>query len=255
MMATKVTSIRYVSWSSNKNPSILNAFFSSSQYKLRTYTADLAVRFRNAATARDYGKSVQWPRPPLVGAAAESGLQRMFRQWRARMILRRYPRSEWPQLRLQMIAASALRQRRKFWGQERRWTGNYLASSNENSNYSSYAASVNNMRNANEFTAVLFSAFVRKFNRFNKSADRAVVITESAVYKLETVKGKFKKMKQSLALRELSGLSVSPGRDQLVIFHTPHGNDLIVALQGEDHALKEDRVGELVGLVCKQYTE
>lgn len=48
---------------------------------------------------------------------------------------------------------------------------------------------------------------------------------------------------------------MSPGRDQLIIFHSHQGNDLLIALQGEDYALKEDRIGELVGIVCKRYQE
>lgn len=236
--------------------SLINAPpISRSQYKLRGYVSDLAQRFRAASAARDHGKSIVWPAAPPVGRPAEAGLRRLFQQWRARRVLRRFPRADWPQLRLQIVAAGALRHRRRFWGQERRWLGNYLASSAENANYSSYAASVNNLRNAEHFRAVLFSAFVRKFNRFNKSAERAIVLTEAAVYKLDGSRSKFRNMKRSLELRQLTGLSVTPGRDQLVIMHTAHGNDLIVALQGEDHALKEDRVGELVGLVCKHYTE
>lgn len=234
-------------------------FNSRSQYKLRAYVNDLAARFRHAGSARDYGRSIQWPAPPLVGRRAEPGLQRLFHKWRAQQVLRKFPRADWPQLRVQIIAAAALRRRRPFWGQDRKWTaGNYLANSAENSNYSTFVASVNNLRNAEgaaAFGAVLFSAFVRKFNRFNKSADRAIVVTEQAVYKLDGCRAKFKNMKRSLELKDLTGLSVSPGRDQLVIFHTAQGNDLVVALQGEDHALKEDRVGELVGLVCKRFTE
>lgn len=217
--------------------------------------ADLAQRFRGASTARDHGKSIVWPPAPPVGRPAEAGLRRLFQHWRAGRVLRRFPRADWPQLRLQIVAASALRRRRRFWGQERRWLGNYLASSTENANYSSFVVSVNNLRNAEHFRTVLFSAFVRKFNRFNKSAERAIVLTETAVYKLDGSRTKFRNMKRSVDLKQLTGLSVSPGRDQLVIMHTAQGNDLIVALQGEDHALKEDRVGELVGLVCKHYAE
>lgn len=53
----------------------------------------------------------------------------------------------------------------------------------------------------------------------------------------------------------MAGISVSPGRDQLIVFHSPKGNDLVVALQGESNPLKEDRIGELVGLVAKRYFE
>lgn len=51
------------------------------------------------------------------------------------------------------------------------------------------------------------------------------------------------------------GISVSPGRDQLIVFHSPKENDLVVGLQGEDNPLKEDRIGELIALVAKRYFE
>ncbi|XP_055591962.1 unconventional myosin ID [Uranotaenia lowii] len=225
------------------------------KYKLKSYVQDLANRFRNARQLRDYGKGIQWPQPPLVGREAEKQLRKLFSHWRAAMILRKYPRSEWPQLRLQIIAASAFRKRRKFWGHDRRWLGNYLSVVAENSNYSSYNSSINNIKNTDNFRTVLFSSFVKKFNKCNKSADRAIIVTDAAIYKLDGSKNKFRNMKRTVAIKEISAISVSPGRDQLVVFHSHHNNDLVVALQGEHQPLKEDRVGEIVAHVCKRYFE
>ncbi|XP_055542171.1 unconventional myosin ID [Wyeomyia smithii] len=223
------------------------------KYKLKSYVQDLAIRFRNARQLRDYGKGIQWPQPPLVGREAEKQLRMLFSRWRASMILRKYPREEWPQLRLQIIAASAFRKRRKFWGHDRRWLGNYLSITGENSNYSSYNASINNIKNADNFRAVLFSAFVKKFNKCNKSADRAIIVTDGAIYKLDGANNKFRNMKRTVSIREITSISVSPGRDQLVVFHSHHNNDLVVVLQGEHQPVKEDRVGEIVAHVCKRY--
>lgn len=152
---------------------------------------------------RDYGKSVIWPSPPLVGRRAEKHLKELFNKWRACQLLRKYPRSEWPQLRLQITTAVALKKRRKFWGQDRKWLGNYLSISNENSNYTNFNASVNNMKNTDNFKIVLFSSFIKKFNRCNKSADRAVIITDIAIYKLDGCKNKFKNMKRSIGIKEV----------------------------------------------------
>lgn len=225
------------------------------QYKLRSYVATLAQRFQHAKRMRDYGKSIQWPKPPLVGREAEGHLRQMFANWRASMILKKYPRSEWPQLRLQIITATALKKRRKFWGQERKWIGNYLGMSTENSNYSSFNASVNNIKNTDQYRQILFSSFVKKFNKCNKSADRSIIITDAAIYKLDGTKNKFKNMKRTVQIRELTSISVSPGRDQLIVFHSHHNNDLIVNLQAEHTQLKEDRIGEIIGHVCKKYYE
>uniref|UniRef100_A0A182MQJ1 Myosin motor domain-containing protein n=1 Tax=Anopheles culicifacies TaxID=139723 RepID=A0A182MQJ1_9DIPT len=223
------------------------------KYKLKSYVQDLAVRFRNARTLRDYGKGIQWPQPPLVGRQAERHLRMLFSRWRAAMILRKYPREQWPQLRLQIIAASAFRKRRKFWGHDRRWLGNYLSIVAENSNYSSYNASVRNIKNADHFETIVFSAFVKKFNKCNKSADRAIIVTDGAIYKLDGAKNKFRNMKRTVPIKEITSISVSPGRDQLAVFHSHHNNDLIVSLQGEHQPLKEDRIGELVAHVVRRY--
>lgn len=46
---------------------------------------------------------------------------------------------------------------------------------------------------------------------------------------------------------QMTGLSISPGSDQLVIIHLEGGNDLVLCLENNR---KEERVGELVGILC-----
>lgn len=127
------------------------------------------------------------------------------------MLLRKFPRPDWPQLRLQIIAASALKRRRMFWGQDRKWTGNYLSNTNENSNYSNYNSSINSMKMSENFKVVIFSAFVKKFNKFNKSADRAIILTDAAVYKLDGCKNKFRNMKRSIGIKEVISMIFEHG--------------------------------------------
>lgn len=141
------------------------------------------------------------------------------------------------------------------WGQDRKWLGNYLSMANENSQYTLYNQSVNNLKNTDSFRGVLFSAFVKKFNHCNKTADRVIIITDGAVYKLDGAKTKFKNLKRTIAIKDLTAISVSPAKDQLIIFHSDGGNDLLVALQGERDNLKEDRIGEVIGVVCKRFLE
>jgi myosin-1 len=158
---------------------------------------------------------------------------------------------------LQVIAASALKKRRKFWGADkgRKWLGNYLSITSENSNYSSFNASINNLKNSDGFRSVLFSGFTKKFNKCNKSAERSIIVTDAAIYKLDGAKNKFKNMKRTMAIKDLTQVSVSPGRDQLIVFHSHQNNDLVLSLHGENQELREDRIGELVGVVCKKYLE
>ncbi|XP_053960865.1 unconventional myosin ID isoform X2 [Anastrepha ludens] len=222
-------------------------------YKLRFYVHDLAQRFRNVKNTRDYGRSIQWPKPPFAGRQVEPQLRRIFNNWRAYMILRKYPRSKWPQLRLQIIAATAIKGRRPYWGQQRKWLGDYLANSQENSGYQAYTINTRNLKNSEAYNAVIFSSFAKKYNKHNKSADRAFIVTDTAIYKLDGAKHKFKNMNRSISIKDLTSISISPGRDQLIVFHSPTNNDLVFALQGENSQLKEDRIGEVVGVICKKY--
>lgn len=55
-----------------------------------------------------------------------------------------------------------------------------------------------------------------------------------------------------LLFSQVTGLSVSPGKDQLVVFHTKDNRDLIVCLQGMVPA-GESRIGELVGTLLSHF--
>lgn len=73
-----------------------------------------------------------------------------------------------------------------------------------------------------------------------------MVVTETALYKLESLK--FKNLKKVMNIAEITGLSVSPGKDQLIIIHSNHGNDFIVSIMSTD-----DKIGELVGILNNAY--
>jgi len=65
-----------------------------------------------------------------------------------------------------MAAGAVLRSKRSYWGQDRRWEGNYLSKQDENPQSDGFNSSINNLRNTDHFKTVLFSAFIRKTNRF-----------------------------------------------------------------------------------------
>lgn len=217
-------------------------------YKLRTYIKQLNDKFKRAKNLPDYGKLIKWPAPSITLKPAIPILKQMFQKWRAWMILRKIPRSEWPQLRLKMTAASALRHKRNQYGQGRKWIGNYLALDSETPNAGLFRTSVSGMKSSEHFEKVLFSSHIKKFNKFNKCADRAILVTEHAIYKLDNLK--YKNMKEGLRIQELTNISVSPGQDQLVIIQTNQGNDFIMSLDTQTH---EDRVGELVAVLCNRF--
>nr|XP_018899154.1 PREDICTED: myosin-IA [Bemisia tabaci] len=215
------------------------------KYKQRMYITALSQTFKHAKNMRDHGKSLSWPEPNFAVVHVVSKLYAMYRRWWAYMLLKPYPRHEWSQLRMKMSAAIALKGKRSSWGGNRSWQGDYLGSSLENPHHTAYKTGVQNIKNQHEFSEVLFSSFIRKTNKFNKCADRALLVTDVYIYKLDTQK--FKPMRKMM-IQEITGLSVSPGEDQLLVIHSNKGNDLVVTLQ-----TSEDRVGELVGVLSTQF--
>lgn len=45
---------------------------------------------------------------------------------------------------------------------------------------------------------------MKKINRFNKMADRVIIVTDSAIYKLDGCKKKFKNMKKAVHIKDVS---------------------------------------------------
>ena len=101
---------------------------------------------------------------------------------------------------MQMTAAGVL-QDRVDWGQARRWEGNYLARAQDNPNNALFVTSVNNLKNVDRFSCPLFSSLIRKTNRFHKTAERALLVTDISIYKLDA--HKFKSMKKGLLIQEV----------------------------------------------------
>lgn len=218
------------------------------RYKMRSYIVALQTAFKNVRNTRDYGKHIVWPKHPPVLKGVVDDFHRIFNLWRANMILKKIPREDWPQLRNKIAAAEALKGRRPEWGYSRKWEGNYLAMSNENQNSSLFMSSVNSLMTKDGFKNVLFSSYIKKANKCNKSADRAILVTDLYFYKLDCKK--FHTMKSRIPFDDMTGVSLSPSSDQLVIIHLRGGNDFVFAVTGP---VRENRAPELVGVLCRQW--
>jgi len=67
--------------------------------------------------------------------------------------------------------------------------------------YAKFVICRENLINKNIFQ-VLFSSFIKKTNRFNKSADRALLVTDAGFYKLDAKK--LNLMKKVLKIQEVN---------------------------------------------------
>ncbi|XP_041029601.1 unconventional myosin-Id isoform X2 [Carcharodon carcharias] len=219
--------------------------------KVKSYIREVGRRFQNVGSMKDYGKHVKWPTPPKVLRKFEDTLQSVFQRWRAYQLIKSIPPADLPQVRAKVAAVENLKGQRGDLGLQRSWEGNYLATKRDNPQLTpAFSARASELKRKDKYMNTLFSSHVRKINRFNKSEDRAIFITDRHLYKLDPLK-QYQVMK-TIPLYNVTGVSVSTGKDQLVVFHTKDNKDLIVCLDKMQPA-NENRIGELVGVVANHF--
>uniref|UniRef100_A0A8C7SI93 Myosin 1D n=1 Tax=Oncorhynchus mykiss TaxID=8022 RepID=A0A8C7SI93_ONCMY len=215
-------------------------------YKVKSYIKDVNRKFKNVRSMKDHGKHVKWPTPPKVLRKFEEALRSIYNRWWAWTLIKDLTPEEKLQIRAKVATLEALKGQRPDLGLQRTWEGNYLVSWIA----SSFTLVSCELQRKDKFMRVLFSCNVRKINRFHKAEDRAVLITDRHLYKMDPLK-QYKPMK-SIPLYNVTGVSVSPGKDQLVVFHTKDSRDLVVCLQGMVPA-GDSRIGELVGTLLSHF--
>uniref|UniRef100_A0A673BNU9 Unconventional myosin-Id n=1 Tax=Sphaeramia orbicularis TaxID=375764 RepID=A0A673BNU9_9TELE len=218
------------------------------RYKVKSYIREVNRRFKNVKSMKDYGRHVKWPTPPKV----LRNLHNVFLALLFRCIITSI--ALWSDMSAVFIEAKvasleALKGQRADLGLQRAWEGNYLKRDRPDT-AASFTLVSSELQRKDKFMRVLFSCNVRKINRFHKAEDRAVLITDRHLYKMDPLK-QYKPMK-SIPLYNVTGVSVSPGKDQLVVFHTKDSRDLVVCLQGMVPA-NESRIGELVGTLLSHF--
>uniref|UniRef100_A0A8C6LYE4 Myosin ID n=1 Tax=Nothobranchius furzeri TaxID=105023 RepID=A0A8C6LYE4_NOTFU len=218
------------------------------RYKVKSYIREVNRRFKNVQSMKDYGRHVKWPTPPKVLVFSSwIFLDASFRWWAWTLIKGLSP-EETLQVRAKVACLEALKSQRADLGLQRDWEGNYLRDSPDTA--SSFTLISSMLQRKDKFMRVLFSCNVRKINRFHKTENRAVLITDRHLYKMDPLR-QYKPMK-SIPLYNVTGMSISSGKDQLVVFHTKDSRDLVVCLQGMVPA-NESRIGELVGTLLSHF--
>ncbi|XP_010749096.2 unconventional myosin-Ig [Larimichthys crocea] len=223
------------------------------RYKVKAHFWEVESRFANVRTMADYGKSVEWPTPPAALSQFHNITVMLHRRWWARQIVKNIPPSDMLEVRAKVAALTALSGERKDWGVSRAWERDYLSNVRDCPQTSSGFIRVSKeLRNKDEYSQVLFSGFCRKVNRFNKSTDRGLLVTDKYIYKLEPKKQN--KVLKRLPLDAFTGMSVTSGVDQMVALHTSAQDDVLLSLQRGELCPNQDRVGELVGTLVDHFT-
>ncbi|XP_027033689.1 unconventional myosin-Ig isoform X1 [Tachysurus fulvidraco] len=222
------------------------------RYKVKAHFWEVERRFENVRNMEDYGKSVEWPTPPAALLQFHKITQHLHCRWRARRIVKNIPPSDMAEVRAKVAAMSALRGERVDWGYNRAWERDYLASAKDSPLTSSnFIRITKELKNKDQFSQILFSSFVRMLNWFNNTKDRALLITDKHIYRLEPKK--HFKVQKRISIETVTGLSVTSGSDQMVALHTVSRDDVLLHLQRGQLVPKQDRLGELVGTLCDHF--
>ncbi|CAF3782202.1 unnamed protein product [Adineta steineri] len=217
------------------------------KYRARSYINKLNELFRNVVNMNDLGKNIKWPAPKPGFIPTNTMLKQMYQRWRAFKIIQRIPADQRAIFELKLLAGDYLQQRPSFLESSIRqeWKGDYLLLPEENSHSLEYRKSISELRGKDNFNHVLFSTLAIKLNSHIKMDERAIVLTDRYLYKLDPKKN-FHIKKTGIPIDDIIGLSVTSGREQLVVIHLISNHDLVIYMH-----TKNDRVGEFVGHIAK----
>uniref|UniRef100_A0A9J8BMQ2 Myosin IG n=1 Tax=Cyprinus carpio carpio TaxID=630221 RepID=A0A9J8BMQ2_CYPCA len=222
-------------------------------YKVKAHFWEVERRFTNVRNMADYGKSVEWPTPPAALVQFHRITQHLYRRWWARQLIKNIPPSDMAEVRAKVAALSALSGERVDWGYSRAWERDYLANAKDSPLTSTnFVRITKELKNKDQYSQILFSCSVRMLNWFNNTKDRALLITDKHIYRLEPKK--HFKVQKRIPLDSVVGVSVTSGSDQMVALHTASQDDFLVHLQRGQLNPNQDRVGEMVGSLTDHFT-
>merc|ERR1719328_129018 len=108
-----------------------------------------------------------------------------------------------------------------------------------------YNSTVQDIRNKDGANNVIFSSKMLKINKFKKTSDRLLLISEKKIYKLDDKKSKVMRGEN---LSDVVGLSCGTKDDQLVVIHMKNKNDLVACMVSPQPG--QDWVGELAAAIA-----
>lgn len=213
----------------------LRSWVTATQRSLGFPTSSTPGANRGRIPVPRQGLNVNWPAAPRPIAHLVGLIRAAYGRWWALSILRRVPEADWPQLRLKVYCHTELiKGKRHNWGLNRDWKGDYLMSEGLNQ-ARDYQQSFEKLQKKDHIKQVIFSSRILKATpgSAGKCAERSILLSDTHIYKLDGPKGSFKSMK-SIPLSQVTGFTITPGPDQLVVIHLSTGRDMVAALHCGD---------------------
>ncbi|CAM4793576.1 unnamed protein product [Rotaria magnacalcarata] len=213
------------------------------KYRIRSYINQINELFN-----KHLGKNIIWPKPSSRSLKTiHNLLKQIYQRWRIYKIQQQLPIEQRATFELKLQTGKYLQQRSSFFDNNiyQEWKGDYLSLLEENPRLNEYKKSINELRTKDKFDKIIFSTYSIKLNSHIKMDDRVIVLTDKCIYKLDQKKH-FHVKNAPIPVDEIIGLSVTSGKEQLIVIHLMSKHDLVFYM-----LTKMDRVGEFVGYMTK----
>ena len=201
-------------------------------YKFKQHFGLVYAQYINAGSLTDFGKSLPWPSSASEKHSQSSVsilLQRIFLNWWAKRVVQGLSPEKQQEMRLKSLGYSLFARKKPTWGFSKEWLGDYLSLPECNPDGCDTYLKARKSLIAHDKTEVIFSAHAVKLDRKGRSQLRAIVLTNSAIYKLDP-SNQYKCKQKGKPLRDVVGISATPYEDDALVVHFKDGDDIVFNL-------------------------
>lgn len=176
----------------------------------------------------------QWPTQMVRSGvlvsqdSLQEQLVQMFRGINQILIMINFPESYWHEKVARYEADKLFSGQKPSWGEHRReWKGNYLLDMVESPYYLQFQLMFRIYKA--EVEPIRFACYIVKNDNSNDSRVQALVMNDHAIYFVDLANFS---LNFWASIKDLTGIVVTPGPDQLIVLHTNNAyqNDLVFSL-------------------------
>eukprot|EP01098_Paradermamoeba_levis_P006270 TRINITY_DN2608_c0_g1_i1.p1 TRINITY_DN2608_c0_g1~~TRINITY_DN2608_c0_g1_i1.p1 ORF type:complete len:597 (-),score=180.54 TRINITY_DN2608_c0_g1_i1:92-1882(-) len=220
---------------------------------VRRYINHLGTTFGNVKADPFLGKKLLWPKVPSSLQSSESYLKTIFIYWRARRMVNSLNGDEKIAIKQKFVAYDIFHNN-KYWNPRRKYEADYLDVEG-NPHRAKFISVMQKIFLDGGDTQVLFGDLVTKINSKNKPQARALVITDSNIYKQDPKN--YKMTKGGIPLSSIVSINLTKHKDTFChIVSSPPHPDVLVDLTNPDLAegpnQAEERLSEFVTVLVAQ---
>ncbi|KPM07155.1 myosin IA-like protein [Sarcoptes scabiei] len=232
------------------------------QYKYRMYLRQLMMLANetkllfspNPESQCEKRKNLErdhWPTVPRNLVLIDEILRKIYRLWKAFLLLRRLPKEKRPEFRLKVIAVDVFGDRRADYGLKQQWC---KSASVKEILKDSRLKLMPNQTFDDEAILFVCRGIKASHSLIKTKVDRWVFITTRKIYRIDPKNSKI--VGSAIKIEDIISIAVTRGFDQLIVLRLKNGNDLILILvdSNQPNSLPINRLGEFVAVILQQYS-